>query len=115
MCLECMMRMNGKCCSALSTGPCLLSSSAEINTLCTCWLCPSPAMEAQLRGPVTACAAALYVADAELRMAYAGWALSGGAVMSPKEGSHREKITVMHRYHFTSALKRMAVTVKVHP
>ena len=38
--------------------------------------------------------------------------MSGGAVVSPKEGSHREKITVLHRFHFTSALKRMAVTVK---
>ena len=39
--------------------------------------------------------------------------MSGGAIVSPKEGSHREKITVLHRFHFTSALKRMAVTVKV--
>lgn len=42
-----------------------------------------------------------------------GWTLSGGAVTSPKEGNTREKITVVHRFHFTSALKRMAVTVKV--
>ena len=42
----------------------------------------------------------------------AGWSMSGGAVVSPKEGSHRKKITVLHRFHFTSALKRMAVTVK---
>ena len=45
----------------------------------------------------------------------AGWTMSGGSVVSPKEGSHREKITVLHRFHFTSALKRMAVTVKVSP
>ncbi len=32
---------------------------------------------------------------------------------SPKEGSARESISIMHRFHFTSALKRMAVTVKV--
>ncbi len=32
---------------------------------------------------------------------------------SPKEGSTRESISIMHRFHFTSALKRMAVTVKV--
>ena len=39
--------------------------------------------------------------------------MSGGAIVSPKEGSQREKATVLHRFHFTSALKRMAVTVKV--
>lgn len=93
----------------------VLSSSAELKVLYACWLCPSPTMQAQLGPPVTVRAAALYVANAEPRMAYTGWALSGGAVMSPKEGSHREKIAVMHRFHFTSALKRMAVTVKVHP
>lgn len=32
---------------------------------------------------------------------------------SPKDGNVRESISIMHRFHFTSALKRMAVTVKV--
>ena len=41
--------------------------------------------------------------------------MSGGAIVGPKEGSHREKATVLHRFHFTSALKRMAVTVKASP
>lgn len=43
-----------------------------------------------------------------------GWSYSGGSVVSPRPaGGARETVTVLHRYHFSSALKRMAALVRV--
>ena len=44
----------------------------------------------------------------------AGWTQSGAAVVSPRGGAGgRETVTVLHRFHFSSALKRMAALVRV--
>ena len=44
----------------------------------------------------------------------AGWTQSGAAVVSPRAGAEgRETVTVLHRFHFSSALKRMAALVRV--
>jgi magnesium-transporting ATPase (P-type) len=44
----------------------------------------------------------------------AGWTYSGGSLVSPRAtGGARETVTVLHRYHFSSALKRMAALVRV--
>lgn len=43
----------------------------------------------------------------------AGWAYSSGALTSPKKAGKKESVTILHRFQFTSALKRMAVIVKV--
>lgn len=46
----------------------------------------------------------------------AGWTQSGAAVVSPRAGAEgRETVTVLHRFHFSSALKRMAALVRVRP
>jgi magnesium-transporting ATPase (P-type) len=42
-----------------------------------------------------------------------GWAYSGGSLASPKRAGKKETATILHRFQFTSALKRMAVIVKV--
>ena len=44
----------------------------------------------------------------------AGWQHSEKSVASPKlPNSSKETVTILHRLHFTSALKRMATLVKV--
>ena len=44
----------------------------------------------------------------------AGWQHSEKSVSSPKlQGTAKETVTILHRFHFTSALKRMAALVKV--
>lgn len=44
----------------------------------------------------------------------AGWQHSEKSVTSPKlPGKPKEVVTILHRLHFTSALKRMATLVKV--
>ncbi len=42
-----------------------------------------------------------------------GWTLSGSTCVSPKQGKHKETASVLHRFHFSSALKRMSAIVKV--
>ncbi|CAL8460618.1 g147 [Coccomyxa elongata] len=42
-----------------------------------------------------------------------GWAYAGGTLTSPKQAGSKETATILHRFHFTSTLKRMAVVVKV--
>ncbi|KAK9845150.1 hypothetical protein WJX84_012056 [Apatococcus fuscideae] len=42
-----------------------------------------------------------------------GWSLNGSTCVSPKQGKHKETASVLHRYHFSSALKRMSAIVKV--
>ncbi len=44
----------------------------------------------------------------------AGWQHSEKSVTSPKlPGKPKEVVTILHRLHFTSALKRMATLVRV--
>ena len=44
----------------------------------------------------------------------AGWQHSEKSVTSPKlTGKPKEVVTILHRLHFTSALKRMATLVRV--
>ena len=46
----------------------------------------------------------------------AGWQHSEKSVTSPKlTGKPKEVVTILHRVHFTSALKRMATLVRVRP
>ena len=46
----------------------------------------------------------------------AGWAHAGGGICSPKKGGgSKESLTILHRFAFTSTLKRMAVIVKACP
>ncbi len=45
----------------------------------------------------------------------AGWAYAGGTLTSPKQAGSKETATILHRFHFTSTLKRMTVVVKVCP
>eukprot|EP00884_Botryococcus_braunii_P002446 jgi/Botrbrau1/12201/Bobra.0186s0106.1 len=42
-----------------------------------------------------------------------GWSFSGGSIASPRQAGAKELITVLHRFHFTSALKRMTCLLKV--
>lgn len=43
----------------------------------------------------------------------AGWTYAGGNLTSGKQAGGKEVTTILHRYHFTSTLKRMTVIVKV--
>jgi hypothetical protein len=42
----------------------------------------------------------------------AGWSYSGGNITSPRQAG-KESVTILHRFHFTSALKRMTCILKV--